>query len=179
MMLTALSAAPVLAQDTVQKMPAFNILSTTISTDHYMLNGQTHKDKFTAITAQMDIESKCIGPYNIHVELLSVEDKHITSQPYFEYASSVNDPSLMLMTDAENEQHSIKFRFSGEAIRRKGIDGPYKIKVYNWPFPELKCADSIQPDPTYWFNTPPYNAEDFGEYCGSGESARPCEDVYE
>tara|TARA_B100000073_G_C23730955_1_gene570766 strand:- start:1202 stop:1738 length:537 start_codon:yes stop_codon:yes gene_type:complete len=178
-MLTTLSAAPVLAQDTAENMLAFNILSTTISTDKTMWNGQTHKDKFTAITVRLDLESKCIGPYNIHVGLLSAEDKHITSQPYFEYASPVNAPSLMFVTDAENEQHSIKFRFSGEAIRRKGIDGPYKIKVYNWPFPELKCADTIQPAPTYWLNTPPYNAADFGEYCGSGENARPCEDVYE
>ncbi len=137
----------------------------------------THDD--TGIAVKANIQTQCIGPYSLKVELFSADDVFITSQPYYEYASAINHPSLNFVTAQLDQQHNIDFRFSGEAIRRGGIDGPYKIKLYNWPFPELSCAEHIQPMQALWFNTPPYHANDFNEACSSGETARPCKDIYE
>lgn len=136
-------------------------------------------EAYTALAVEAEIQTHCAGPYSINVELQSPQGQKISTRPFYEYASAVNNPSLLFTAQERESTHKIRFQFSGEDIRRAGHDGAYRVKITNWSFPELLCPETVDRAGVLWLTTPVYRAADFAENCGSGETTRPCAQVYE
>lgn len=136
-------------------------------------------EAFAALAVEAEIQTHCAGPYSINVELQSPQGQKISTRPMYEYASAINNPSLLFTAQERESTHKIRFQFSGEDIRRAGHDGAYRVKITNWSFPELQCPETVDRAGVLWLTTPVYKAADFAENCGSDIPPRPCAQVYE
>tara|TARA_R110002153_G_scaffold173976_7_gene326917 strand:- start:4840 stop:5394 length:555 start_codon:yes stop_codon:yes gene_type:complete len=166
-------SAPAFAQEQKQdKSPAFELSSLGLKPK------DTNRDHiFDLLSAKVTIKTLCTGQYMLRAALESTDGQTIIStSPAFEYASPIQDPSLSFTAKPENQPHSIKVNFSGEQIRRAGINGPYVLKLQN--IGRLECADTIDPHQDVRITGNEFKAQNFGENCGMGEDARPCKDVY-
>lgn len=107
--------------------------------------------RFDALVAVVDVNVLQAGSYVISAELLAPDGRVVASRPNFQ---------SMLPTSAQISgpagRRSVSLRFSGEQIRRSGIDGPYQLFVY-------ADGPNAEPSGDAVFTTPTYRALDFGE----------------
>jgi hypothetical protein len=169
---TILLCAPVLAQE----QSGETLSSFEVSSLHLTQQDNDSDGLFDALRADITLTAHCTGSYMLDARLESPEGTIISTRPFYEYASPVQDQSLSFTAGAKNQTHTIKVKFSGEEIRRAGINGHYVVKLQNMG--KLNCPDGLDSYQAVTITGDEFKARNFGENCGMGEDARPCKDVY-
>lgn len=171
LLLITLSNAAAATERPAEQSPSFEVYSAKFVAQ------DTNNDKiYDGLTAYLTIKTSCVGSYILNATLEDRAGKLLSASPFFEYTSPIQDPSLNFIAAIGDAPRKIKVTFSGEDIRRAGTSGVYIVKFMNMG--QIICDFGISPYKELALPTPPFNHFEFGEQCGSGQSARPCKDVY-